>query len=110
MSRYRVMHDWHSLGGILLLSYSMFRTYSTPSKLEPETEVLNRIRAFLTSPGPSITVADEGHVLKNEKVGVEKTTCYPNDATIFMILTLSFSYRNRRSYRYRVKESRVRRE
>ncbi|GJJ77105.1 hypothetical protein EMPS_09464 [Entomortierella parvispora] len=67
MSRYDVMHDWHNLGGILLLSYSMFRTYSTPTKLEPETEVLNRIQAFLTSPGPSITVADEGHVLKNEK-------------------------------------------
>lgn len=68
MSRYEVIHDWHSLGGVLLLGYSMFRIYSMPSKVESEAVVVDRIKKFLSDPGPSITIADEGHVLKNEKV------------------------------------------
>ncbi|KAG0090925.1 hypothetical protein BGZ92_001897 [Podila epicladia] len=71
ISRLATLEQWYTKGGVLLLSYDLFRNLSDPpsstSYLQGE---LDRIRQLLLKPGASITIADEGHTIKNAEAKI----------------------------------------
>lgn len=62
-----MMEKWRTKGGILIMSYNMFRVMVC--KVDEYGE---RSRTFLQSPGADLVFADEAHLLKNEKAEARK--------------------------------------
>lgn len=62
--------EWHENGGVMLISYSMFRNLSN----EKNRKISKKIRTIfiegLVDPGPDLVICDEGHLLKNEKTSI----------------------------------------
>lgn len=68
-SRLAILEQWYTKGGVLLLSYDLFRNLSDPPSSTPYLKgELDRMRQLLLKPGASITIADEGHTIKNAEV------------------------------------------
>ncbi|XP_063222750.1 transcriptional regulator ATRX homolog isoform X2 [Bacillus rossius redtenbacheri] len=65
--------DWHSKGGIMVLSYEMFRDLVLlgPQKLRRKGDA-DKLHEALLDPGPDLVVCDEGHLLKNETTKISK--------------------------------------
>ncbi|KAF9586000.1 hypothetical protein BGW38_010533 [Lunasporangiospora selenospora] len=63
-SRLSILRQWHNEGGVLMLSYSMFRDLCSSLKWMTESQ-REGMRSLLLSPGPNLTIADEGHLIKN---------------------------------------------
>lgn len=56
---------WHDLGGVLVIGYEMFRSFTSPEKkLKPQQ--VQAMKSYLINPGADFIVCDEGHLLKNE--------------------------------------------
>ncbi|XP_060768474.1 transcriptional regulator ATRX-like isoform X2 [Neoarius graeffei] len=70
-SRVNALSSWHNRGGVMIMSYEMYRilTHGDQTKYGKQQE---NLRAALQNPGPDIVVCDEGHVLKNEASAICK--------------------------------------
>ena len=64
--RLNLFKEWKLNGGILLLSYNMFKNLLN-EKISPDQVVRDEFEKYLINPGADIIVCDEGHILKNSK-------------------------------------------
>lgn len=84
-ARSKVIIDWSSTGGVLLIGYELFRLLSMKKlkrrktmrnvkkeerKVEEEKVLLDQIHAALVDPGPDLVVCDEGHRIKNSHASI----------------------------------------
>lgn len=64
--------EWHNDGGIMILSYDMFRNLTNGTGTRLKKKVKESLQTSLVDPGPDLIVCDEGHLLKNEKTSISK--------------------------------------
>ncbi|KAI5288475.1 hypothetical protein KEM54_005186 [Ascosphaera aggregata] len=67
--RLRDIQEWHDNGGILLLSYDLFRDFISEKRKRFNDDIHASVRSQLLE-GPNIIVADEAHKLKNRGAGL----------------------------------------
>lgn len=65
--------EWHNDGGIMILSYDMFRNLSNDTGSRLRKKVKESLQTSLLDPGPDLVICDEGHLLKNEKTSISKS-------------------------------------
>lgn len=67
------LEEWHKTGGVMVLSYDLFRNLTKPptSRLKKK-KVYQTFEQTLLDPGPDIVICDEGHLLKNEDTALSK--------------------------------------
>lgn len=63
--------EWHNDGGVMILSYDMFRNLTNDQGSRIRKKVRDSLQTSLLNPGPDLVICDEGHLLKNEKVCCE---------------------------------------
>lgn len=64
--------EWHNDGGIMILSYDMFRNLTNDTGNRIKKKVKESLQTTLVDPGPDLVICDEGHLLKNEKTSISK--------------------------------------
>ncbi|KAB5522767.1 hypothetical protein PHYPO_G00163210 [Pangasianodon hypophthalmus] len=70
-SRVSALTSWHRRGGVMIMSYEMYRILTDRDQAKYAKQQEN-LRTALRDPGPDIVVCDEGHVLKNESTAIYK--------------------------------------
>ncbi|XP_058238856.1 transcriptional regulator ATRX-like isoform X2 [Hemibagrus wyckioides] len=70
-SRVNILTSWHRKGGVMIMSYELYRLLTHGDKVKYAKQRENLLTA-LQDPGPDIVVCDEGHVLKNETTAICK--------------------------------------
>ena len=70
--RLEVCRKWQSTGGVLVISYEMFRSLTSERMMQKKPEAGEGFRQCLADPGPELVICDEGHLLKNEKSSTSK--------------------------------------
>ncbi|KAG5896421.1 hypothetical protein JTB14_022501 [Gonioctena quinquepunctata] len=68
--RQHVVNEWHEEGGVLIISYAMFRNLSNPDNKKISKKLRTVFQTGFVDPGPDLVVCDEGHLLKNEKTNL----------------------------------------
>lgn len=66
------LKEWHRDGGILILSYDMFRNLTNDTGNRFRKKIKEELQKSLIDPGPDLVICDEGHLLKNEKTSISK--------------------------------------
>ena len=66
------LKEWHKDGGILILSYDMFRNLTNDAGNKFRKKIKDELQSSLIDPGPDLVICDEGHLLKNEKTSISK--------------------------------------
>ncbi|KAF5306967.1 hypothetical protein FQR65_LT07189 [Abscondita terminalis] len=86
VARSKVIQEWKTGGGVLLIGYEQYRLLSLrkqpksrrkPHLIEPEDEDKNRklfddIHSALVTPGPDLVICDEGHRIKNSHASISQ--------------------------------------
>ncbi|CAF1376548.1 unnamed protein product, partial [Rotaria sordida] len=67
--RVEYLNKWHENGGVLIMGYQMYVRLVKGVGIENK-KIQNDAYHCLVDPGPDIVVADEGHVLKNDKTSI----------------------------------------
>lgn len=66
-----MLQKWHKKGGVLIISYEMFRNLSNFSVKKNikncDNEYADEFRYLLVNPGADLVICDEGHLIRNEK-------------------------------------------
>ncbi|KAI8805915.1 hypothetical protein BJ742DRAFT_390327 [Cladochytrium replicatum] len=65
--RMDILEKWHSIGGLLILTYDQLRLFTNPAN-----ENIQRISELLLDPGPALIVADEAHIIKNKDAKISQ--------------------------------------
>lgn len=72
VDRANKLMEWHNDGGIMIISYDMFRNLTNDTAARLRKKVKESLQTSLVDPGPDLVVCDEGHLLKNEKTSLSK--------------------------------------
>ncbi|XP_044744842.1 transcriptional regulator ATRX homolog [Coccinella septempunctata] len=64
------VREWHEAGGVMIISYAMFRNLSNDKNKKVSKKFRTIFIEGLVDPGPDIVICDEGHLLKNEKTSL----------------------------------------
>lgn len=72
VDRANKLMEWHNEGGVMILSYDMFRNLSNDTGNRLRKKIKESLQTSLLDPGPDLVVCDEGHLLKNEKTSISK--------------------------------------
>ncbi|CRK91917.1 CLUMA_CG005536, isoform A [Clunio marinus] len=64
--------EWHNDGGVMILSYDMFRNLTNDTGNRFRKKIKESLQTSLVDPGPDLVICDEGHLLKNEKTSISK--------------------------------------
>ncbi|XP_028967330.1 transcriptional regulator ATRX homolog [Galendromus occidentalis] len=65
--RMEMLRSWHEKGGVLIMSYSMFRIMT---QMQSKLKVLRQ--RILLNPGADLVICDEGHIIKNSRTQLSK--------------------------------------
>ncbi|KAF8937607.1 hypothetical protein BGZ58_002424 [Dissophora ornata] len=87
-TRIKVLEEWHKKGGVFLIGYAMFRELCTTNSRSSRNlvpEVTDMFQKLLQQ-GASITIADEGHTIKNSEAKLA-AACKGIKSTARVILT-----------------------
>lgn len=71
VDRMKMLEDWNEQGGVLIMSYSIFRIM-TQAKMKANPEFEKRLPQLLHDPGADLVVCDEGHTLKSSKAQISR--------------------------------------
>lgn len=71
VDRANKLMEWHNEGGVMILSYDMFRNLTSDTN-RIKKKVRESLQTSLLTPGPDLVICDEGHLLKNEKTSISK--------------------------------------
>uniref|UniRef100_A0AAQ5Y083 DNA helicase n=1 Tax=Amphiprion ocellaris TaxID=80972 RepID=A0AAQ5Y083_AMPOC len=71
LERVRALQQWHKHGGVMIMSYELYRILSLGHKVKNE-EWKKELKSALVDPGPDFVVCDEGHILRNERSNISK--------------------------------------
>ncbi|XP_041656865.1 transcriptional regulator ATRX-like isoform X2 [Cheilinus undulatus] len=63
---------WQRDGGVMIMSYEMYRNLSLAQKIN-NMEEKKKLKGILVDPGPDFVVCDEGHVLRNQVSNISKS-------------------------------------
>lgn len=66
------LDDWQKCGGVMILSYDLFRNLTKSTKGKKIIKSQKKFVEALLNPGPDLIVCDEGHLLKNESTALFK--------------------------------------
>ncbi|KAG5873295.1 hypothetical protein JTB14_028409 [Gonioctena quinquepunctata] len=87
VARAKVIHEWKTKGGVLLIGYEQFRLLSSRKitksrKKASESEraadddknrmLFDEVHAALIKPGPDLVICDEGHRIKNSHASISQ--------------------------------------
>jgi SNF2 family DNA or RNA helicase len=61
------LRNWYKEGGVIIFGYELFRMLTDDSKKHSSKVKFAEQRKYLLNPGPDIVVADEAHIIKNDK-------------------------------------------
>ncbi|GBN38069.1 Transcriptional regulator ATRX, partial [Araneus ventricosus] len=71
-ARVDVLEYWKRDGGVLIISYDLFRRLASTKIKGLKSKSKAAIYSSLIDPGPDIVICDEGHVLKNVNSAISK--------------------------------------
>lgn len=71
VDRANKLMEWHNDGGVMILSYDMFRNLTNENNKGIRKKVRESLKTSLVD-GPDLVICDEGHLLKNEKTSISK--------------------------------------
>lgn len=83
-----LIEEWYNKGGVLLMGYDNFRNCVRSADNAENEDVLK----WLQKPGPSMTIIDEGHKIKNAKS--QLSTVVKNIETPFRLCMTGYPLQN----------------